>query len=240
MQRSGRNLFVIGLAIFIIGPLIPPGIVAAGVDVYAEGAYTDTDLAVYIYADISDSALCSFGVKLTYSTSELLSPVAEKNEDAWYMGDGTPGGNYSYMDPDTATPGEVVFIGGKLNTTSPTTGVSGDRILLGKVTFSRVTLDDPGEYPELFFGIELGLGKENPYDNFVTTSETVMDGSVTFGSIIVAERGDANASGGITVRDISTVKTLLRADDYRVYADCNASGSLTVRDISCIKVKLRE
>jgi hypothetical protein len=67
MKRSGRNLFIIGLAIFIIGPLIPPGIVAAGVDVYAEGAYTDTDLVVYIYAKINGgTVLRSAGVKLTY------------------------------------------------------------------------------------------------------------------------------------------------------------------------------
>ena len=108
--------------------------VAAAVNVYAEGACTDTDCAVFIYGDIMP-AILSFGVKLTYDPSALMVTSAEKNEAVWYMG--TPSAKEPYLSPETGTAGEVVFIGGKLDTAAATAGVSGTRVLLGKVVFSH-------------------------------------------------------------------------------------------------------
>ena len=52
-----------------------------------------------------------------------------------------------YMDPDTSTSGEIIFIGGKLDEGAPTAGVVGTRILLGKVTLTR-TDDTKTEDPD--------------------------------------------------------------------------------------------
>ena len=213
---------------------------AADVDVFAEGAYTANDLVVYIYANINTGNLCSYGIMLNYDTinNRLNVPTATKNENVWYFG--TSSVKQPYMNPDTSTPGQVVFIGGKLDAGSPAAGVTGTRVLLGKATFTRKeSTMGFGTTAQDYFGISLALGKAAPYDNFVTTGGEVKDGATAFGPIIVRERGDANASGSITVRDIATVKELMGVTDSPVYADCNASDSITVRDIACIKEKLQ-
>ena len=221
------------------------------VDVYAEGAYTngDTgDLAVYIYSDINADDLCSYGVKLTYDTDKLENPFAEKNEAVWYMGDGTEDGNKTYMDPDTNTAGEIIFIGGKLDEASPTDGVVGTRVLLGKVTFSRTDTtkyDDPGVNPETYFDIGLEIGRTAPYDNFVTTGGVVKDGSgvsfnhPTYGvPVKIAERGDANASGSINSTDYVAVRNYIGTENPPPYADCNGNGEVNSTDYVCIRNKI--
>jgi hypothetical protein len=226
-----------------------PSAAAEGdVYVYAEGAYTTDDLTVYIYADIN-VVLCSYGVALNYATSKLISddedpngPVAVVNEEVWYMG--TEGATIPYMPPETSTAGKVVFIGAKLDTDTPTAGVTGDRVLLGKVTFSRTEGTDPGATPETYFGITLALGRPdlNPptvtFDNFVCTDGTIEDDDgVSFTALTVRERGDANADGVITNMDMFAVKDMLSAS-YVPYADCNDDKVITNMDMFCIKDKL--
>lgn len=116
---------------------LTPVTALADVNVFAEGAYTASELVVYIYADTTvntASVLRSAGVKLTYDDSLLTVVAAEKNEDVWSLG------NESYMEPDTETAGEAVIILGKLDTEAPTEGVSGNRVLLGKVSFTHTGL----------------------------------------------------------------------------------------------------
>lgn len=267
-KRSFVKKIFLGLVfvLFVLGSAVPSQ--ADDVDVYAEGAYTTGatgDLTVYLYADINVGNLVSFGVKLNYATAKLESPSAEKNEIVWYVGDGTEAGNHAYMDPDISTAGQIIFIGGMLDELDTTVRVTGTRVLLGKVTFSRTDAtktedpkEDPGG-PEGYFGITLTLGRPDPdpptttFDNFVDVSAdgtvvTVKDDSgVSFNhpgfdgqQIKIAERGDANASGTISSRDLNSLRALLRAgSDYVVYADCNASETLSSRDLNCIRAILR-
>ena len=203
---------------------------AADVDVYAEGAYTDDDFAVYIYADIADPIL-SAGVKLTYDESNLTLVSATKNVDVWFLGD------KPYMDPDTSTAGEVLIICGKLEEAAPTAGVSGQRVLLGIVKFSRIgtSLDF-----DLGIGYAHGTGLEtDSFKNFVATDGNVLDGSgVGFGSIEVHERGDANGDGIISFADMSKVKQIVSENLYQCFADCNNDGIVSFADMSCIKGKI--
>lgn len=210
------------------------GASAADVDVYAEGAYTADTVDVYIYADINSVNLKSFGVKLTYDPSVLAIVSATKNEGEWYMGDGVT--NHPYKAPETTTAGEVVIIGGLLDTTAPLTGVSGARKLLGKINFSRLNTG-------MDFGIGLTLGKAGTYANFVTTDAIKLDETgVCFpgmsgcakGNAIYA-RGDANGDGYITNTDMFAVKSIKATGDYIVFADCNADGFITNTDMFCIK-----
>lgn len=232
MKKSSRSLLIIGLLVFMASALIPVNSLAADVDVYVEGAYTESDLAVYIYADInSPTELRSAGVKLTYEPSELTVTSAEKNESVWFLG------SESYMDPDTSTAGEVVIILGKLDTGDATAGVSGDRVLLGKVRFSRTGSSMP-------FSPTLGiaLGKVNPYANFVDTAEptaNVLDNTgVNFGTIKIAERGDANADGSINALDAGTVRNIFfGGGSYVCYADCNGDGNINALDAGCVRDK---
>ncbi|TNF95943.1 MAG: hypothetical protein EP297_11230 [Gammaproteobacteria bacterium] len=174
MNILDKNVWFIGLLVLVLTGLIPGGSLAADVDVYAEGTYTESDLVLHIYADINGPNILSYGVKVVYSPSELTVISAEKNEDVWYTGDGTT--NYPYMDPETSVYGEVIIIGGKLDTSSPTDGVGGQRVLLGKIVFSRTDSNMPFS-PSL----SIELGKNAGYKNFVTTAGTVLDDVVTFG-----------------------------------------------------------
>lgn len=234
---------VIGLlAVFL---LVAGQALAADVDVYAEGAYTNSDLVVYIYADINTTDILSFGVKLNYDNSKLEVASAQKNEDIWYMGNGST--NYPYVDPDVSTSGQVVILGGKLDTGDPTAGVAAgqQRVLLGTVTFHRLDSATPTSPQEEYFGITLALGKASPYVNFASTAGDSLDSNVGF-SAIVRERGDANADNTIDVTDISALRYFLRNGGVvHCYMNCNGdlddSGNevIDVTDISCIRFKLR-
>jgi hypothetical protein len=220
---------IIGLLVFVASALIPVNSFA-DVDVYGEGAYTESDLVVYIYADInSPTELRSAGVKLTYETAALTVDTAEKNDSDWFLG------SESYMDPDMSTAGEVVIILGKLDTGDATAGVSGDRVLLGKVRFNRTGSSIPFS-PTL----DLALGKVDPYANFVDTAEPTAnvldDTGVNFGTIIIAKRGDANADGNITMADAMFVKHMFQSGlPYVCYADANSDDGISMADAMLIK-----
>lgn len=204
---------------------------AADAEVFAEGAYTATDAVVGIYANITP-AILSYGIKLTYDTGQLTFTTATKNESVWYLG-GSATGNYAYMNPDTSMPGQVIIIGGKLDTAQPTAGVTGQRVLLGKVTFSRTGTSKP--VVSLTYAKDPGTG----YANFVGTNGKVLDNSSVDFAVTVVERGDANGDGRMTPADISAVKSYIGAAIFPVYADCNGDGRITPADISCVKSKIK-
>lgn len=239
MKRFTEIYIILFITIAMIALVVSASALkaSAAVTVYAEGAYTENDLVVYIYADIDTEALCSGGVKLSFNNGYLALNSAEKNEDVWFMGDGST--NRPYMDPENAGDG-VIFICGKLDTADPTAGVIGDRVLLGKVSFTR---NDGGATPvtdpESYFGITLDLGRGGSYVNFVTTGGTPMDGVVDFTTkgVIVRERGDANADGVINVQDIGAVSYVIANGAYTPpvpWKDCNGDEAVNVQDISCV------
>jgi hypothetical protein len=223
----GKGHLIISLAALLLCvALVQPA--AADVDVYAEGAYTDSELALYIYADI-DPAILSFGVRVDYPTG-LTVTSATKNDDVWYFGEQSPG--YGYMDPEDDGNG-VVIIGGKLDTDEPTAGVVGERILLGTITFSHTGLTD-------FSGITLTYGRGDgtgDYKNFVgtDTAGTIYDNvGVTF-AIEIHERGDANGDGVIDIRDLRTLRQSIGVATSPVWVDCNSDGVVDIRDVRCLR-----
>jgi len=65
MKKLIERFLQIGCALFLVCALVPVNAFSQ-VSVYAEGAYEADNLAVYIYADITDpTELRSAGVKLT-------------------------------------------------------------------------------------------------------------------------------------------------------------------------------
>lgn len=220
------------MAMFLVLAVSVPSVWAADVEVNVEGAYTENDLAVYIYADIINGLkILSSGVRLTYLTSELTLTSAEKNEAVWFLGSET------YMDPDTTTPGEVVFICGKLDESDPLEGVSGDRVLLGKVRFNRTENSMPFS-PTLNIGYAHGTGLlTDDFKNFVDVDGNVLDGAgVDFVSITVRERGDADTVGGITMADAMLAKHMYdNAWPYVCFADAIDDEEITMADAMKIK-----
>ncbi len=205
----------------------------AGVNVYCEGAYTESDLVLYIYADITDSTeLRSAGVKVGYGDSALTLVSAERNNDVWYLG------NENYNSPETTTPGEVIFVLGKLDPEKPGEGVSGNRVLLGKILFNRLE----NSIPPNGFDISLALGKSGPagnFANFVDTSEPaqLLDATVTFGEIKIFQRGDANTDGYVDSRDIRYLKQKIGAPNLPCWFDCNGDEYIDSRDVKCLRIK---
>ena len=226
LKKLSRTLLTItGLLVFAVGVLIPVNSFAADVNIYVEGAYTESNLTVYIYGDIDflTEGLRSAGVKLTYDTSELIIDSVNKNEAIWSLGE-------EYMDPDISIPGEVVIILGKFDIDNPTTCVSGGRILLGIVQLDRTESSMP-------FNPTLGiaLGKENPYANFVDTDGNILDDiDVHFGEITIARRGDANADGKISISDAMLAKYIFQIGGYTCFADANADGKVSISDAMLI------
>jgi len=205
------------------------------VDVYAKGAYTATDLVIYLFADISvvttGEPILSFGVKVEYPGT-LTYSGATKNEAVWYFGDGAP--DYAYMDPEDDVSG-VVIIGGKLNTSAPAEGVQGSRVLLGTVEFTH-SIVDPQDSD--FSGVSVTYGRGDgtgDYKNFVDVDGDVVDGAVNFDTEI-HKRGDANADGHVTGADLSSLKYYMVNGGIRYpWIDCNDDLDVTGADLSCIK-----
>ena len=143
---------------------------------------------------------------------------------------GSPSAKEPYLNPETGTAGEVVFIGGKLDTAAPTAGVSGTRVLLGKMVLSHSGAAMP---PVITFG----YGREGAYDNFVGVDGAVKDGTgVAFTGATIRERGDANADGAINVEDMAAVKYYMTNGGVaNPWKDCNGNGNINVHDMACVK-----
>ena len=205
----------------------------AGVNVYCEGAYTENDLVLYIYADITDpTVLRSAGVKVGYAVSVLTLVSAERNNDVWYLG------SENYNSLETSAPGEAVFVLGKLDPAHPGEGVNGNRVLLGKILFNRLE----SSMPPNGFEVSIGLGKSGPegnFANFVDTSEPaqLLDAAVTFGEIKIFERGDANGDGDVDSRDIKYLRKEIGAPNLPCWFDCNGDEQIDSRDIKCLRKK---
>jgi hypothetical protein len=244
MEGKVNKKIKYGLAGILSSAVIMSSALTAGADtsVYAEGAYNDTDLDVYVYADIPD-ALVSMGIRVAYDSTKFTAVSAEKNEAVWYFGDSTT--TYPYKDPEDDGSG-VVILGGKIDTGDPTAGVTGSKVLLGKIHFTRVNSDDPwdgGGQPEDFFGITVGLGIDGgTYANFVQTDGTVQEDTgdlhLSFDGVTIREYGDANADGVINVNDIRELRKKMSGAPYVPYVDCNGDGSVNVNDIRCLRRKI--
>lgn len=242
-MKIGKRLLIILSLVLLV-----PFAASAGVTVYGEGAYTDNEgtpnnLMVYIYADVTTGdgePLLSYGVKLMYDPSELNSPIIEKNTAQWYFGDGTTTYPTNPANTeDTSTPGQVIIIDGKLDTTSPQDGVSGDRVLLAKVTLQRN--DSSTTAPS----VELYLGKDGGYANFVQVNgvdlDAVLAGSSEtdpIGNVSIYQRGDANQDGFLNFGDMSRIRTMISEDTFSIWADCNNDGFINFGDMSCVRTNM--
>jgi hypothetical protein len=220
--------------------VMPTAAMAADVDVFVEGAYNAQYLDVYIYATINADNLCSYGVKLGYTTdtNKLTTPIATKNDAVWYFG--TTADKKAYMEPAIAS-GTITFIGGKLDTTAPTAGVIGTRVLLGSVRFTRAESSlGLGTSANTYFGITAALGKASPYDNFVTTGGVVKDtatNGVSF-TVKVRERGDANGDGSFDISDLVAARSGIGTSNFPPFMDCNRDGTIDISDLVCARSKI--
>jgi len=189
-MKTQLSLWALGLAAWAQSaqPL------AAAVNVYGETAASGPTIAVNIYADSPSHSLLSFGVGLLYDTNTVSVLSAAKNTAVWHFSAG--GTNIPYIDPDTATPGQVSILGAKLDSLNPLEGVSGQHILLGTVTFGRVSQATPH--------FTLALGRPAAFSNFVTTEGTVLDTAsdgVVFSPVTpVQVTGFSLAAGGVAIQ----------------------------------------
>ncbi len=237
------------IAIVFLCAAIPVCAFGADVDVFAEGAINETELIVYIYADVNVTNLLSYGVTLNYDPSELIVAEVLKDPDSipytdngtkWYLGDSSAVYRNNPA-PDVSVAGEVVIIGGKIDPADPTQGVEqGTRVFLGMVRFEPADALIPPD-PTLFLSYAKGDGTSS-YKNFVRLDNTVpqvLDGdNVYFGSVDVFQLGDADGNGSISPRDVNAVKFNMGNTQAPCYIDCDGNGSITPSDINCIKSKI--
>lgn len=231
MKKSKKNSpWKIILPVFLI-LLITSSAANAAVSVFAEGAYNNTDLVIYIYANTGSDTLRSFGLKLFYDNSKIQSPIVQRGSK-WALGSNT-----AYATPDISTPGEVLVVGGVLDEVNPEAGISGARVLLFSVKFMRLESADPNIEEHDYFGISLEEGHESPYANFVDAdSGLVIDGSIIY-SFKIREAGDANCDRSFTMGDLGLINTNRLNGTYAVFSDCNQDGTITMGDIGCANTK---
>ena len=115
--------------------------VSASVNIYGDTDTDGTNVTVHIYADLGTNSLVSFCVRLHYDASHLQLLAAAKNAAVWQLSNGRT--IYPYADPDTSTAGEVILLGAKFDGLNPLQGVSGQHVLMGAVTFGRLSSAPP-------------------------------------------------------------------------------------------------
>ena len=172
----------------------------AAVSVYGEATSSGPTVTVSLYADILTTPLMSFGARVFYDPLNVYVITASKNTGVWYFSDGT--NLLSYVDPDVSKSGEVLILGGKLDARAPLQGVSGQHVLLGTVTFGRLTQAIPS--------FSLGLGRPAPYANFAAPDATVLDsqqGAIVIGTV-TPDSGDTNLNGLRDDWELQYFKTL--------------------------------
>ena len=232
MKRKSK--IFIGLATVLVFTALPT-LSFAAVGVSAECAWRSDELVCYIYANTGGDAIISGGVDLSYGTTQLPNPVAEKNEDEWFFGEGPGGTNFEYMDPEIdTTNGKIVVIVGKLKESAPTEGITSEKVLIGTATFDRSSTTDPCPDPNSFFELSLNLGRVAPYANFVATDGTQLDSGATF-SVETYARGDAEKDCDVDVFDILEVQNFITNGAFSHWADCEGDGDVDVFDILCIQ-----
>jgi hypothetical protein len=237
MAMKCKNKIIFGLAASLIFVIIP-ALSFAAVALTAECAY-DNDLAkavCVIYANSGADTLISGGVGLEYDTNELTLQSAQKNEDEWFFGDGTPEGNFPYMDPEdvelAGSKKAVLTVVGKLNESAPTEGIAGDRIEIVRTEFAIV---GSSKAP---YDLTLGLAREGNYENFVSVNGDLLDDGITQLDVLQAEAGDANANGQVDAVDAQIVSGIFfGTEDDRIFADCNLDGKIDAVDAQCISEK---
>jgi hypothetical protein len=120
---------------------------------------------VQVYADITSPAIVSHTFKVFYKPDQLRVLNASRNEAAWYFHDGARA--VAYPGPNQAVPGEVLFIGGRMDARDPQAGVTGNRMLLGSIVFSRTTPETPS--------FDLPIGRAGQFASFVTPQGAVLE-----------------------------------------------------------------
>lgn len=238
-----------GSACFLGCLLAAAASMAADVDVYAEGAVKGSRLKVYIYADLNINNLLSYGISLNYDAEELSVLDVQKrpepvpytsNQAKWSSGQRTEV-YVKNLEPEYALPGEIIILGGKTEADNPTQTVpQGSRALLAVVTFGPANIVFPSN-PTLFLSYARGGGAGPPrhFRQMKNGSpQAVNDTDICFGTVSVAEQGDADRDGRITLKDINCIELNLENANAPCYMDCDGDGLISLKDISCVKSKL--
>jgi hypothetical protein len=159
----------------------------ATVRVYGEATSTGPTINVQVFADITTPAVLSFSFKLFYPAGQLQPVSASCNEALWYFHDGTR--LVPYPAPDTATPGQILFIGGHMDARNPLEGVLGNHVLLGTVQFNRTSPSTPS--------FDMTIGRTGQFASFVAVNGLIMEsapGQVTIQSV-TSDSADQDLDG---------------------------------------------
>lgn len=225
-MNSRKSLTMVLAALLIA--LILPAAALAQPAVSVECAYTDANVVCEAYVDTTGTGGLRSG-GLQFNTANCTAVSAEKNTDVWFFGDAPPGFPYNNSPDltDTKAPNLIV---GQLDTNPSPTVVTGNRVKMGAITFSR----DDATIPDIIAGLARGGGS---FVSFVDASSGDSLDSTVVITTKVAERGDADGNGQISASDFTLVRELFFSGGYTVFADCDGSGSISAGDFTCLRNK---
>jgi hypothetical protein len=141
---------------------------SAAVQVYGEASSTGPNIRVQVFADISSASIVSHTFKLYYNASQFQILSASRNESVWYFFDGAR--MLPQPPPSAPAPGQVLFISGHMDARTPHAGVTGNRVLLATVDFTRNDSSTPT--------FDLTIGQTGQFASFVTTNGSVLEAQV--------------------------------------------------------------
>jgi hypothetical protein len=172
---------------WLLAALVGAPAADAAVRVYGVASSSGERITAQIYADISVTPIVSHSFKVFYDARLLQVVQATRNDAVWFLFDGVR--PVAYGAPDASQPGEVLFVGGKLDARDPTGGVLGSGVLMGTVVFSRLDSRTPA--------FSVTIGRPGDFANFVTRHGIRLDvlpGEVVFGGV-TPTRTDSDLDG---------------------------------------------
>jgi hypothetical protein len=178
------------MALWMAGTLATAGtanVAHATVQVFGEASSSGPEIRVNVFANITEPAIVSYSFKLFYPSRDLAVVAATRNDTVWSFHDGSR--TVPYPAPETGTPGEVLFIGGRMDANNPRAGVTGNRVPLGSVVFRRTSANTPD--------FSMSIGRSGQFASFVAVNGTVLEAQPNIVSwmTIGADPDDADLDG---------------------------------------------
>ncbi len=231
-----RKSLTVLLAVSLIALILPAVAMAQSIEVecaYNTGSIVppngEVDCEVYAYT--GTDSLRSGGIQL--NTTNCTATEATKNRDIWFLGASSPGLDYPNSPDITTDPKKPNVIVGQFDTSGTITGVSGSRVLMGTVKFTR----DNAQFPD----ITASLAREDVSTDFVSFVDAGSGDSLdgTYGSninVTIKQRGDANGDDSVDFGDFGATRFfMLNGGVMHPWIDCNANGAIEFGDFGCIR-----
>jgi len=145
---------------------------APGVAIRGMATAESQTLTLDLFADTeAGDQLRSFGLLVEFDPGVLKVRTLARYETLWFLSPDGGTTTEDYAVPTSSEKGSLELLGLRFDGTAPTTGVTGESLLLASVVFDLVKEGDPG--------FEFSLARPEPFVNFALADGTSLDDNVS-------------------------------------------------------------